>query len=179
MRWSPVVIALVCVVVLGVALPGSHPAAAQDGTPTAMAGHPLVGAWVLDNDVDDPVNPPELIVFAADGSYIGAAVDGTNTIGAWEATGTHSAAVTLVFFVPGEDGASGATVTVRGTVDVAADGQSFTAPYTLEVTDPEGARSGEFGPSTATGTRITVEPMGTPVAPISALFAPLAGTPTP
>jgi hypothetical protein len=55
---------------------------------------------------------------------------------------------------------------------VSADGQSWTADYTAELTG-EGLPTGEFGPGSATGTRINVEPMGTPVAPVEALFPDL------
>ena len=52
------------------------------------------------------------------------------------------------------------------------DGQSWTAEFTIELTG-EGAPPGEYGPGSVTGTRINVEPMGTPVAPVEALFPDL------
>ena len=52
------------------------------------------------------------------------------------------------------------------------DGQSWTADYTAELTG-EGAPPGEYGVGSATATRINVEPMGTPVAPVEALFPDL------
>ena len=57
-----------------------------------------------------------------------------------------------------------------------ADGQSLSATYTLELIDPatgngSGSVSGEFGPVEAKGTRLTVEPQGTPVGPIEDLFS--------
>ena len=62
--------------------------------------------------------------------------------------------------------------TIRSAGEVSEDGQSFTAEYTVELTG-EGAPAGEFGPGSVTGTRINVEPMGTPVAPVEALFPDL------
>ena len=40
--------------------------AAQDGTPSAITDHPLVGAWLLSHP-DDPGFPPTLVVFTSDG----------------------------------------------------------------------------------------------------------------
>ena len=46
-------------------------------------------------------------------------------------------------------------------IEVAPDGQTLTADFTIQFTG-EGAPEGEFGPGTVTGTRVSVEPMGTP-----------------
>jgi hypothetical protein len=51
----------------------------------------------------------------------------------------------------------------------------LTAEYTLEFVGPDGSSSGELGQAQATGRRIAVEPMGTPVGP---LMAPVAATST-
>jgi hypothetical protein len=180
MRRFAALLLVLFVAYLGFAGIAANPAVAQDATPESLTGHPLVGAWVLDADPDDPANAPELIVFTADGLYIGVAADGSNTIGAWEATGPRGAAITLHFFIPGENDGFGGMATVRGNVEVAEDGQSFTAPYTLEFAGADGAGSGEYGPLTASGTRIAVEPMGEPIGPLSVLFGtPAAGTPAP
>jgi hypothetical protein len=61
---------------------------------------------------------------------------------------------------------------VRRITRVSEDGQSWTAEYTLELTG-EDAPPGEYGPGSATATRINVEPMGTPAAPVEALFPDL------
>ena len=66
-------------------------------------------------------------------------------------------------------------ITIRATVEVAADGQTFTGDYTIEA-DFEGAPPGEFGPGSVTGTRIVVEPMGTPVGSLDDLFGQFEGT---
>ena len=50
------------------------------------------------------------------------------------------------------------------------DGQTFTAEFTIEFTG-EGAPTGEYGPGHVTGTRINVEPMGTPAGSLDDLFA--------
>ncbi len=57
--------------VLAIALTAvvAGPAAlAQDPSPTPIAGHPLVGVWVVDTNLDDPANPPARVSFGADGS---------------------------------------------------------------------------------------------------------------
>ena len=67
---------------------------------------------------------------------------------------------------------------IRASIEVAPDGQSFTATYTLEFIDQEtGEGSGEYGPGTATGTRLAVEGPGTPVGSFEDLFSMFEGTP--
>jgi hypothetical protein len=144
---------------------------AQGASPMTMADSPLVGAWIIDTDVNDPGNPPIENIFHADGTIIqvgnsGAQANGPgNAIGAWEPTGPNTAAATLVSYQEDDKGAVSKT-TVRATLEVAADGQSLTADYTLEFTGPDGTSSGQLGPGKASGTRISVEPMGSPVAPL-------------
>ena len=67
---------------------------------------------------------------------------------------------------------------IRASIEVAADGQSFTASYTLELLDPAtGEGMGEYGPGTATGTRLMAEAPGTPVGSLEDLFSQFEGTP--
>jgi hypothetical protein len=87
----------------------------------------------------------------------------------WEPTGPSSAAVTFVDQIP--DGAGGlVTETVRGVVEVAPDGQSFTAEFTVEESGG-GFPEGECGPGSVRATRMAVEPMGTPAGTLDDLFA--------
>ena len=174
------------VLVLVVALALLSPAAggrgrAQDATPASLAGHPLVGAWILDTDAADPANPPALAAFTADGVYVQADADGSDGYGAWAATGERTADLTIVFHAVDEAGAVGST-TVRAAVEVEADGQALTATYTLEFAG-EGAPAGEIGPVEATGERIGVEAMGTPAVSAEEAFGgggtPEAATPAP
>ena len=60
--------------------------------------------------------------------------------------------------------------TIRAAGEVSEDGQSFTAEFTIEFTG-EGAPTGEYGPGHVTGTRINVEPIGTPAGSLEDLFA--------
>jgi hypothetical protein len=66
---------------------------------------------------------------------------------------------------------------IRASIEVAPDGQSLTATYTLEFIDPDGTSSGEIGPGMAEGTKLAVEPMGTPVASFEEAFEAPAATP--
>lgn len=150
---------------------------AQDASPTAMSGHPLVGAWVLDTDTSDAANPPTLASFSADGVYTQNELDNGPGIGSWHATGARTAELTFHSFGTDEQGNYGGMVTVRADIEVAADGQSLTATYTLELVDANGSGTGQYGPGNVSGTRIAVEPMGTPEGPLSALFGEAQGTP--
>ena len=79
---------------------------------------------------------------------------------------------------PANDPDAGFTgfVTVRASVEVAEDGQTFSGTYTLEfpdrVTEAFGLEAGEYGPADVTGQRVEVEPMGAPLGPIPDLGAP-------
>jgi hypothetical protein len=56
---------------------------------------------------------------------------------------------------------------VRASITV--DGDSLSAEYTIEVHGGE-APSGGYGPGQVTGSRVVVEPMGTPVGSLDELF---------
>jgi hypothetical protein len=162
------VLLLSTVVVFGSLLAGGGIfAAAQD---TGFAGHPVVGSWMLDTDIEDPENLPSLVRFSADGGYIEIEADG-NALGSWEPTGDSTA--TLTFSFADEEGVA----TIRASVEVAPDGQSLSATYTLEFVDPSGQSSGEIGPGTAEGTRMVVEVPGTPVMSFEEFYGQFEGTP--
>ena len=146
---------------------------AQDAASTDYAGHPFVGSWMLDTDTSDPGNTPSLVVVSADGSYIEFDSDGPG-VGAWEPTGDTTATLTIHFI--DSDGGGGGVI--RASVEVAADGQSLTASYTLEIFDPAtGEGSGEIGPGIAEGTRMVVEAPGTPEMSFEDFYAQFGGTP--
>ena len=78
--------------------------------------------------------------------------------------------MTFVQHFPGEEGEFEGSSTIRATIEVDPDGgQSFTAEFTIEF-GGEGAPVGEYGPGSVTGTRIIVEPMGTPVGTLEEMF---------
>jgi hypothetical protein len=172
-------VAVFIIVVLSVGTLAFWPASAQEATPTARTDHPLVGAWILDRDTTQSTNPLQLIVATADGLYLGVEYGGRTAVGVWEATGPRTAAVTLHLPGPSEGVPFVGLAVIRGTVEVAENGLSFTAPYTLEVVAPDGTSSGEYGVTTAQGTRITLEDMGVPVGTLAELEGAMGATPTP
>jgi hypothetical protein len=175
--WNRVAVVALAVLIVGTV--AFRPASAQEATPTAMTDHPLVGAWILDRDTTHATNPLQLIVATADGLYLGVEYGGRTAVGVWEATGPRTAAVTLRLPGPTEGVPFVGLAVIRGTVEVAENGLSFTAPYTLEVVAPDGTRSGEYGVTTAQGTRITLEDMGVPVGTLDELEGAMGATPTP
>ena len=165
------VVLLAAVMMLGTLIVGGRVFAAQDATPVTPAEHPLVGAWLVDAEPENPDNQLELDVFSGDGTLTGVLADGV-TAGVWEPTGENTANITFRFL-----DAEGSGI-IRASLEVAPDGQSFIATYTLEFTALDGTSSGEIGPGMAEGTKFTVEPMGTPVASFEeALGAEPAATP--
>ena len=95
-------------------------------------GGAVVGSWLADTDTEEPSNPPSLLVFHADGTYV-EVNDGGAGAGAWAATGARTADLTIHFI----EGGDGGLMTIRAAVEVAADGQSLTAQYTIEFTGPD------------------------------------------
>ena len=129
-------------------------------------GHPLVGAWIVDTDTAQPDNPPSKVIIGSDGTYLQVDTDGSVAVGSWEPTGKRTGALTVLFHTMDAEGLVQA-VTIRADAKVSADDQNLTATYTLEFSSPDGTSTGQVGPGTATGTRIAVEPMGEPVAPLA------------
>ena len=144
-------------------------------TEESAEGPPIVGSWVLKVD-GFPEAFTELVAVQADGTLIDTNAAGSIGIGSWEATGPNSFNLTFnsLSLIGSTDRVEGSLAmgTIRASGEVSEDGQSFTAEFTLELTG-EGTPPGEFGPGSVTGTRINVEPMGTPVAPVEALFPDL------
>jgi hypothetical protein len=159
------------VVLLGTLLASAGVLAAQD---TEVADHPLLGTWELRADVGDgDTSCASQVVFTDEGAYIDVDCDGVVVIGTWEPTGDTTANMSF----SASDG-EGGSYTVRASVEVAADGQSFTAPFTFELTDVEsGEGTGQYGPGMATGTRLVAEAPGTPVGSVMDLFGQFGGTP--
>ena len=130
--------------------------AAQDGD---TASHPIVGTWLVDFAPADPNGTFNVAVFAADGTMIDSSAEGGAAGGVWSATGETTADATYVILTDGP-----AHIVVRASIEVAADGQSFSGTYTNEyVIDKTGeTTSEEIGPGTFEGKRIVVEAPGTP-----------------
>ena len=173
-----VVLALAAVLAAGRSHPGS---AAQDATPAAIAGHPLVGTWIVDPEVDDPTNPPSFDVYAADGTAISIGSEGA-TAAAWEATGARTATVTFAGLAGGPG--SGASFIIRADIEVDETGERFTATHSFMLVAADGTvlTSVPEG-GTASGTRLPAQSggAGTPLAgfPTWTPASPETGTPTP
>jgi hypothetical protein len=179
MRQFTALLVMSAVALLGITgFDARQSATAQEATPTSMSGHPLIGAWLLDTNVEDPANGPEVTIFTADGAYISVDAEGFPNHGVWEATGERTAGLTIISPGMEEDAFAGMFV-VRASVEVDETGDAFTAQYTGEFVTPDGTETGEYGPGTATARRITVEEMGTPAGPLDTLFEEeAAATPT-
>jgi hypothetical protein len=159
-------------------------AAAPGVSAQATDEHPAVGAWLIDPTPGDTPDPPELVAIAPGGILTNAAPDGAG-YGSWAATGDQSADAT--FLVPINDPEAGFVgyLTIRTSIEVAEDGQSFSGTYTIEppaaMAEAMGVPVGQLGPGTVTGQRIAVEPMSEPVGPLPAEPGPepAASPPTP
>jgi len=131
-------------------------------------GHPLIGSWLVDPQPQDPSNPYAIDTFFEDGTirHAGGAVGG----GAWVPTGPNTANTTMTWVEVADDGRWG-TVTIRGTVEVSADGLtwsggSVTIEFSEGMAEVTGSPEGEFGPlPQASAQRIGVEVMD-PIGPM-------------
>jgi hypothetical protein len=152
--------------------------AAQDATPAAMAGHPLVGTWVLDPSPDDPANAPAVAFFTSDGIF---ADPKYQFAGVWEPTGPTTGAYTFLAIIEEPD--FNGYIAARGDIEVDASGDAWSlmggattiaADGTVVATDP---------PTPATATRLRVigaDGLGTavPQVPTWTPAPPEAATPT-
>ena len=166
-----IVVLLSVFALFGALIAGNGSLAAQD---TDFDDHPLVGTWELRADLGDgDTSCVSNVVFTVEGAYIDVDCDGVVVIGSWEPTGDSTAIMSFTSY----DSENGA-YTIRASVEIADDGQSFTAPFTFELTDPAtGEGSGQYGPGTATGTRISAEAPGTPEGSIMDLFGQFEAPP--
>jgi hypothetical protein len=190
MRRFMVPFLVVAVVLLSIGVASFRPSVvAQEATPggTSLAGHPLVGAWVIDISAEDPTGPqeatvpPNVTVFTDEGTVLNAAPGAGTDVGAWEATGSRSAAMTFIGLIEEEDFAG--SVIIRATIDLDEAGETFSGPYSYTVVASDGTVV-DAGRDMARGARITVEPVeaeGTPAAAVPTWLpeAAAAGTPEP
>jgi hypothetical protein len=149
-----------------------------------MDGQEFVGSWRL--TVTEAQAPPFLALgtFGADGNVVvspppvvppsphGPAklVHTSAGHGAWEATGADTAILTFVLLAADEEGNPFATRTIRASLLLGADGQSYSGEFEATVADPSGnVMATESG--TIQATRIIAEAPGT------SATAPIVGTP--
>jgi len=110
----------------------ARPASAQDATPVPMAGHPLVGTWIVDPEPDNPANVPSLVTFSSDGIVIDPVA---GFAGSWAATGPRTAVFTLSG-IPGDG--SGSYIAIRGPIEVNEAADTTTGPYTVTIVGADG-----------------------------------------
>jgi hypothetical protein len=157
---------------VGVAPVDRQLAAAQD---RGIVTHPAVGSWRVHREPENSTYPVELMILSADGAVLDfGAFSGATGVGRWEPTSADAATVSFTVVTDGP-----AYIVIRASVAFAPDGQSFTGSYTDEmVFDPEhGGTSGQIGPGVVTGTRMTAEAPGTPVASFAEFFPNPSATP--
>jgi hypothetical protein len=159
-------------------------AIAQDATPSAMASHPIVGAW-------NAMTPggPSLAIFSADGTATFAnpptatdpdrgVVYQSGSVGVWEPTGPRSIHFTATLVVTDANGDLVGYVTNDAYPVVSEDGRSLLddqAQGTVTIRDAAGAIVQEIataGAPPVTGFRVGVGSPGFPEG------TPTAGTPT-
>jgi hypothetical protein len=163
---------LVAAMAIGIVAAGRRTADAQD---RGVASHPAVGSWRVHREPENSTYPVELMILSADGAVLDfGAFSGATGVGRWEPTSADAATVSFTVVTNGP-----AYIVIRASVAFAPDGQSFTGSFTDEmVFDPEhGGTSGEIGPGVVTGTRMTAEAPGTPVASFAEFFPNPMATP--
>ena len=116
------------------ALAARRATTAQEATPSAIANHPIVGAWLVMNPSDTLNARPA--IFAADGTmtvgYVpshtdperGVVLQGT-AIGVWEPSGERSVHLIYVQAISDLNGTYLGTLTRDAYPEVSEDGQSF------------------------------------------------------
>jgi hypothetical protein len=173
---------------LGVALAATtHYASAQEATPAAMAGHPLVGTWAVmapDGVIPQIHGPDGSVVVSSPLSYVDPMLGLTfrsPALGRWEADGERSGHFAVLEALSDPSGAFIGTLLFEGGIEVSADGQTWVGGGStpLRVIVRDAANNVTFDqvlsggpPVTATRIGATVESVVLPVA------TPAAGTPT-
>ena len=160
---------------LGLALAATaRRASAQDATPYPMAGHPLVGTWVVDRNPADPTEMPTTNVLTADGGLTDPSV---GAAGVWAATGERTADFTLIAIFE----ELGSYYFVRGSLAVDAGGDTATATVSQTHVAADGTVLDQLAQGTSTYRRLRIEPrdaVGQPMAGFPA-WTPPPATPTP
>lgn len=174
MRGGSVLLTLVAAVLLS-----SIGTAAQQATPAATVGHPLVGTWVVDSEIENPTNPPSFNAFMADGTLVNIGSDGAS-VGTWEATGPRTATMTFAGLVQGE---SGVYFIIRGNLEVDEAGETLAAIHSFTLVSADGTVLMAAEGGGAQTTRIHAEPLEAVGQPLPGMptwtpATPQAGTPT-
>lgn len=125
---------------------------AQDATPGARAGHPLIGTWIVDTNTETDTDAPEVGIFTADGSTFGLGASRWVS-GVWDASDETAGTATLVGVF---DANGGGYVVIRGIHQVDATGDAWTCDCTFTVIGSDGTVL-DSGSAPASGHRIPVQ----------------------
>jgi hypothetical protein len=175
MRRRSVLLSVVPGVVTG-ALAVGRTTEAQEASPDAMTGHPLVGTWIVDRNPADPSEMPTTNVITADGGLIDPSV---GAAGVWTVTGPDTADFTLIAIFAE---AGGSYFVVRGSLVVDAAGDTATATVSQTHVAPDGTVLDQMAQGSSNYLRLRVEPqdaVGQPLAGFPAWTAASVATPTP
>jgi hypothetical protein len=141
-------------------------ALAQDGTPAADE-QGIVGSWAItitgQVEGEEPFTFVNFATIMPGGVLVNTPPGGPLGHGAWEHIGDEEYALTILLPEFDDEGNLTGQTTIRSTIALGQDGDTFTGPYVNEFTDPTGAVLFAVG-GTAEAERIVVEPMGTPAA---------------
>lgn len=177
MRRSPALLAiLVLIGTVGFIAGRLAPSTAHEATP-APDGLSFVGTWRATATV--PGQPPQigLATFDSDGTFVGGGllvapappgmpftqVFTSPGQGVWMSTGPDSGTATILALQADERGTFLGTVTYVVSATLDADGHSLSGEFTASVADPTGTEVAAFT-GTIAATRVTLQPLGTPVA---------------
>jgi hypothetical protein len=151
MHRASLIVSVIAIVLFGLIASGrTGPTAAQDGTPMA-AEQGFIGSWQV--IVSFAEGPPSrsLGTIDADGTIVssiapimpwpgapGDVLFVSSAHGAWEATGSDSAIVTFLGLVADGQGNLFGTATVRASITLDPDGETFSGSNMLTIADLEG-----------------------------------------
>lgn len=136
-------------------------------TPTGAAA--FVGTWLTTVSPRGRAPLPSLTTYGADGTLIvsrppvspaptggdASPIVSSTGQGVWAWTGARTIAIVVVFLQTDQDGHALGSQTIRGTDQLAPDGQTFSGVGTLTVSDPQGHVLAT-STVTARGTRLTL-----------------------
>lgn len=158
-------VALLIVICL-VSLPALGSQAGAQGADTAS--HPIVGTWqvmlgddphihgLLTHHADGTMTSSDPVTMSAEQGLV---VYQSGAHGVWESTGPNTIAYTYQQLNTDADGNVVGVVTVSGTREVSADGQSFGGAGMYQLADPDGNVLFSAPAPDVRGTRVTVIPM--------------------
>jgi hypothetical protein len=141
--------------------------ASADGRPAATNANQLVGSWIATVDRGPSLPTLKSLVTYTEGNTVIENANASATVrspahGAWERIGGRTYGTTTEFFrYDPVSGAYAGTLKIRGTLELARDGQSFTGVAVGELRDPAGnlLPGSNTRRDHVTAERIVVEPV--------------------